>query len=290
MPDVGLRGRVERLLRGDLRSDDLTRLFLFARDRCDGRESVQEIGDFVAHHDERTKGLITRTTRDWATTALFVLPNMNSAVAGWKLPANFSDFLWASFRRVGSAYLRDYAALTRAEAQRLLPAIIGKFKKNPDGTISLGVSESVKERELVNCLCNVLISKPAFKGDRLFDDFQATMKSHGLLQKSEMKSFERVKPAISLFAVTVMHNCTVRATDGTALPLTAAANPDGDEILVVSTVPINMPGIGKQFVASPIYSVSLRPADFCDPELLRTRQPWTFELEVTPSSTLAKLQ
>lgn len=43
MPDAGLRARVERLLRGDLRIDDLTRLFLYVRDRCDGREPVREI-------------------------------------------------------------------------------------------------------------------------------------------------------------------------------------------------------------------------------------------------------
>jgi hypothetical protein len=48
MADPGMRARVERLVQGDVRVDDLTRLFLFARDRCDGRECVREIGDFVA--------------------------------------------------------------------------------------------------------------------------------------------------------------------------------------------------------------------------------------------------
>lgn len=49
--DAKSLARVRRLLDGGLRLDDLTNLFLYARDRCNGRESVQEIGDFVAHHN-----------------------------------------------------------------------------------------------------------------------------------------------------------------------------------------------------------------------------------------------
>ena len=72
MPDPASRTRVERLLRGDFRVDDLTRLFLYARDRCDGRESVKEVGDFVAHHNERNKGTVTRATREWFAISGFI--------------------------------------------------------------------------------------------------------------------------------------------------------------------------------------------------------------------------
>jgi hypothetical protein len=65
MSDAGMRARVVRLLEGRSTADDLTRLFLFARDSCDGREAIQEIGDFVAHAGERNKGLLTRAARDW---------------------------------------------------------------------------------------------------------------------------------------------------------------------------------------------------------------------------------
>jgi hypothetical protein len=44
MVDAGIRARVVRFLNGDFVPEDLARIFLFARDRCDGREPVQEIG------------------------------------------------------------------------------------------------------------------------------------------------------------------------------------------------------------------------------------------------------
>src|SRR5258705_11504652 len=71
LPDQKSRARVQRLLTGTFRPDDLTGLFLYARDHCDGREPVAEIGHFVAHHNERDKGIVTRATRDWFTTMRF---------------------------------------------------------------------------------------------------------------------------------------------------------------------------------------------------------------------------
>jgi hypothetical protein len=65
MPDPKSKARVDRLLRGEFRPDDLTGLFLYARDHSDGRETVVDTGNFVANHDERYIGIITRSPREW---------------------------------------------------------------------------------------------------------------------------------------------------------------------------------------------------------------------------------
>jgi hypothetical protein len=98
MSDSGIRARIERLLRGNFRSHDLTALFLYSRDRSRGRESVQELGDFIAHNDLRTKGILTRLTRDWHITAWFHFLSVQGAVRDTQLPARFPDFLRASLR------------------------------------------------------------------------------------------------------------------------------------------------------------------------------------------------
>src|SRR5438874_13609559 len=137
MPDPGLRARVERLLRGDFRSDDLTRLFLYVRDRCDGRESVQEVGDFVAHHDERTKGLVTRTARDWYVTIRFASLRFAGVPIDWnRLPANFATVLQASYRRAPGPFFKDVLGISRSDVAKLLPTIARKFVSNDDGTLS----------------------------------------------------------------------------------------------------------------------------------------------------------
>ena len=106
MSDAIARARVERLLRGDVRNDDLTRLFLFARDRCDGRECIQKIGDFVAHHDERTKGIVSRTVADWSVIVRFRGWVPNNQLDLQRLPSIFAEYLMATARRLDHKTIR----------------------------------------------------------------------------------------------------------------------------------------------------------------------------------------
>lgn len=300
MIDAGLRVRVKRLLRGDFRADDLTRLFLYARDRCDGRESVQEVGDFVAHHDERTKGLITRTTRDWYVTAEFAALAMNNNRLKkpfdlTKLPPDMANFLGASFRRgFGPNHnrsLKEKTGLSRAAAERLLSSIIKNFASNADGTLTVTASHAKTEIELIKYLCSYLAVSPAFNGDRLFDDFRETLKSHGLIQKSEMRDFEALKAAVALYAITVMHNCTIQIQDGVSTKLTAGAN---QLIEVSAAVPVPMTGVnspgGQVKLASSIYETAFDRENYCETRLLAMPRPWTCDLEVTPNMRLGALE
>jgi hypothetical protein len=50
MQNRALKARVDRLLGGDYRPEDLTHIFLALRSSSYGRESIRELGDFVAHN------------------------------------------------------------------------------------------------------------------------------------------------------------------------------------------------------------------------------------------------
>lgn len=152
MPDHMMRARVERLIRGDVREDDLTRLFLFARDRCDGSECVQEIGDFVAHHSERTKGVVTQTVRDWAA-----IVGCRPWVPGETLdpqyfPNVFPDYLRATARRLEHKLIKAHTDLTRAQVIAKLPLIITWLQANNDRTFALYPFYTKQELAIVNCL------------------------------------------------------------------------------------------------------------------------------------------
>jgi hypothetical protein len=128
------------MIAGDFRPDDLTHLFLFARDRCDGRESVREIGDFIAHHAEREKGILTRTTRDWFAIALFSawrLAPGRGPVDPQNLPVVFPDHLWATYRRANTKSLRAACGLSQTKAAKLLQSAITKFTKSGAETYAL---------------------------------------------------------------------------------------------------------------------------------------------------------
>jgi hypothetical protein len=87
--DVEMRRRTMRLLDGDFRPDDVSRLFLWLRERSHGLASIREIGDFVAHSDTRKKGVVTEETRDFLKYLSLRLPNCSRRVDLSDLPSDF---------------------------------------------------------------------------------------------------------------------------------------------------------------------------------------------------------
>jgi len=286
MVDTGLRGRVTRLLAGNFRADDLTRLFLYARDRCDGRESVQEIGDFVAHHNERSKGIVTQTLRDFFVIAQFQIPTLGQTIDGARLPSIFPEFLKAQAKRTTAQAFRQ-ANIRRSDAHKLLPSIIKKLQHNADGTFALVPQHTNTEVALINCLCAHLTASPAFSLDRLFEDFSATLKSHGLLQRSEMRPFETLRPAIGLFAASLMHNCNIVLKDQSVSQLKINIS-DENDLTVLATVSV-ITAANPVLIAFPIFSTGLRPTACCDELLLAGGPSWSSDVEVNERGKLVAL-
>jgi hypothetical protein len=289
-PDSGLRARVERLLHGDFRPADLDRLFLYARDRCDGRESVQEVGDFVAHHSERMKGIVTRTVRDWYLTVRFHFQRIENKNLDWKrLPPDFDEILAASFRRIPRAMISRRIGLTRSDVKKRLPGIIKGLKRNSDGSIALNSFYTPRELKIVEILSDILVAEPVFNNDRLFSDFSAILKSHGLLSHSEMGAFVDLKPAIGLFAVAEMHNCTVQLGDGVTVRLRINDVVGANKIAVSAPIQVSVIRGSPIFISTAIFATEVEAEQGCTAELLALRDPWDFDIELTHERLLAKL-
>ena len=209
---------------------------------------------------------------------------------GKKLPSNFPEVLGATLRRLPSKEIEDRAGVRKNIAARMLRDTIAKFVQNADGTLALPNTLTKTELGLVNVLAGTLTSSVAFSAERLYEDFTATLKSHGLITKLELHEFARLGPALSLFAVTVMHNCAVRLQDGTTTKLRASTDPAaGAKIDVSAFVPTPHPNGGEVFIASAMFATELDGVPHCDPALLAIPRPWDFDLELTAQGTLAKL-
>jgi hypothetical protein len=289
MPDQEARSRVVRLLNGNFRDADLVNLFLYVRDRCDGRQSIKDIGDFVAHRDKRDKGILTEAVRDWYQIATFHAPNMFGVKPDpERLAPDFLKFLKATFKRVLSTHLRDHTGLQRAHAKKLLKHIESVIISNSNGTLALPPSLTNDEQALINYLTSTFVVTPAFHADGLFTDFSASLKSHGLLEKSEIGSFEALSPAVALFAVSVMHNTVIVLEDGVTSKLQARAS---NVIDVQAPVPVQNPFSGKPcWFNQPIFTTTLNPATSLGPDLLSiNNSDWNFPIEVSNQIRLTKL-
>lgn len=138
MPDARSRARVERLLRGEFRPDDIASLFLFARDHCDGRETVSDIGDFVAHHSERDRGIVTRLTREWFATARYyaasLRPNAPPHFDGQKLPPVTQEYFKIAVNRIPAQIIREKTGFRREVAYKIMLSVASRLNQNANGT------------------------------------------------------------------------------------------------------------------------------------------------------------
>ncbi len=283
MSDPIVRARVDRLLRGEVREDDLTRLFLFARDRCDGRECVQEIGDFVAHHNERTKGITTNTVKDWSVIVRLRGWMPNQKLDLQHLPSIFPDYLWATSRRLDHKTIKKETGLTRSEAAAVLPFLIARLVKNQDGSYAVNPFTTRPERAIIECFVSHMVVVPAFTDTHLFDDFSATLKSNGgLLNKDEVHQFRAFCHYIILFAAVQMHRCSIVVDEGFAIPLSLMGHANGC-IQVDCPIPMffQLPNIPILNLSTVMFKTDLKTEEYCEPSLLKEAAPWTFPLELS---------
>lgn len=282
MPDPTIRARVVRLISGDVRSDDIARLFLYARDRCDGREAVQEIGDFVAHHTERVKGIVTRSTREWFATARFFTETMKSGANAANLPPITKEFLLANVQRLELKHLRQ-TGLNRTAAIKATDALANRLIKSPDGSYAVPASLSDRERALFNALATVMVVKPAFTGKQLSDAFFATLKSNGVITNAEVAGASFLIDAVQLFAVANIHASEIVMSDGTKIKLSVGAKEQ--HIGIHAAVPVTHPRPMGIFMASEIFTTDLDRVQHSAPELA-ARESWDGAVELGPDRKL----
>jgi hypothetical protein len=231
MVDAKSRLKVQRLLGSDFRSGDLSDLFLFARDHCDGRQTVVDIGDFVAHHSERDRGIITNSTRDFFTVVRYhmstFMPNgLRRPFDGARMPPATKNYFKIAANRIEAKTIREKTRLHRKEAHERLNNIANLLTKNDDETWILPRDLTGIDMKLLECISSYLVLKPAFDSERLIEDFLATLKSNGLITREELRSNRaRLGEIVQLFAVALMHNCVVQIDDGTTTQLRARLPP-----------------------------------------------------------------
>lgn len=292
MSDAKSRIWVERLLRGDFRPSDLTGLFLYARDHCDGRESVSEIGHFVAHYHEPDRGIITRSTRDWVTTARFYSSRFRPegmVPVDWSaLPPSTSDYFNRALLRVAPGLIKKGTGLPRSAAHQVLEGVRGRLTKNADGTWALPPDLTKLEASVVECACSHMVVKSAFSPDRLVDEFIASLKSNGLITKEEIRDNRvDIDKVVQLFAVSAMHNALIIMEDGSNVQLKGlAGGVGGSKLEVAVRVETNTPNI---FIASAVFTSTLDPNEVCAPDLL-TGEGWDFEVEVSADRRLVPMR
>jgi len=294
MRDSALRLRVERLLRGDFVVDDLTQLFLSVRLRSYGRKTVKEIGDFVAHGDERNQGFSTVLSREFFKHLRMRMPYYDAPLDWNDLPSEFPEALKINLERTPAQILTRDTGFRPKEIKRLLPELLSRFSRKPNGRYHLSKKISHEEAQLISVLVGHVTVKAALNEDILCNEFRDVLVKNELLLDSESGAFSQLKPLIALYAIAAMHQCNLLLDDGFYAQLYVGLGEAGLEATVSAACPTA--GIPTLQMAAALFSTSLQAADWCDAALLEALNTnpnpepvWTYGIEIGPDRKLRKL-
>jgi len=286
--ELELRNRVLRLANGEFRPEDLSRLFLWLRTRSYGVASIREIGDFIAHSDERFKGLTTDDMRDFFRFLRFA-PPVHTKTYLADVPGDFVLAVEGNFRRIESNLIKRDTGLKRKAAEAALKTATAKFLPKKDGGLYLARELTTEEVDVLKCCLSYIVVKPVLTDETLFRDFLFVLEKNRLLEHNGKSLLKTLKAPLALFAIAHMHQTSVE--DGWTADLWGGHS--DDQLHVFASAP-TWPGSGGStvLVAAPIFSTSLRPVEWCAPELLSfpdNGNHWFCGIELTSEAKLVPL-
>ena len=278
MFDQDLSRRLARLMRGERRTGDLDRLFLALRCRAASRASVREVGDFVAHRNQREKGLVTQKARDIFTS-----------FDSWlRITVMRQPFTLPQIRKTAEANLRNATDAQLSERLNMKRAVVKSVLAQALKKLERGQKATARERKTIDYLGGAFIWNPAFTDADLVEDLLLVLVETGLLRRAEHNAFRALSDYIALYVITLLHGSVILLEHGNRAQLMAGFDNDQGQLEVKAM--LTMADIGKP-VSAPTCLVwtSLVGSDHCVPALLEDSSQWLGPLEIDDEGKLTPL-
>lgn len=290
--DKSLRTRVRRLLAGEYAESHFNELLLALRQRPKRPEVLAEVGHFVAHREERDRGITADSMAEFAVKVRALHVIQQHAVVGIDpdaIPVALRHLPQINLRDQGVSRYRKRTGIT--EIQAILRALESRIVENGNGTFCFRPPLSDRERIVFNALVSEVKIESKLNADQLFNQFRAFLTSHGLLDPSERAAAVSLKAPLALFAASRMHQAKLLLPDGNLAELYASGT-EGT-LRIFGAVPWAIPTGGMVRVAACVFNTGLSVADHCDAELASVaaddQRSWTAPLELLPSGKLREI-
>jgi hypothetical protein len=272
-----LRQRVERFIGGDRRVVDLDRIFLGLRDRCYGFASIREIGDFVAHRDQREKGPVTDKVKDIHLSLVSWLRQGEGSFPDLPLAKRISA---ANLRTATDDQLNARFGLRRPVVKSVLAQAIKKMEADRFD------KATPREQAVFNYLAGAFVWNPAFTDEQVGDDLAKVLMEAGALKPEERADFDSNHDFLALYVTALMHECAVVMNDGSRFDLVAGF--DNDQRRIEVKARIELAGWGKPVTAPVcIFWTRLIGTEHCTEDLAAMPGGWSGAIELDASGRLA---
>lgn len=249
------RRRVTRLLRGERHVTDLDRLFADLRMLKPGRSSVQEIGHFAAHRDERDSGISLSRANDIQTSARLWQQQFDGRTPSVD---DLREAGRANFNIMPEPRLRERLGISKQTAQQSFNKAIRKFEACRP--------LKAREQEVLKVFGLSMMWQFALDDQTLCTDFADLLVMEGALADSARAEFERAYQFISLYALSIMHGSRLRMSDGDTTQLRLASS-DSGFLRIKAQIPVT--DTPKPITTSvPLFETALSADIHCEAQLL----------------------
>ncbi|MCC5965154.1 MAG: hypothetical protein JJU24_03370 [Natronohydrobacter sp.] len=224
-PLAVFRPRFRRLLSGKYSSGDITDLFRFLRSTADRESVVREIGDLIAHPEERDKGRSVSRLQDTLAAKAWVVRIMNDGA-----PSMNGDWIAAlqrNLRGMNDEVLNAYAQIplpshfpepprftNYSQLCQEANAAIRRLRKQKDGTYSFNVKSQFVDRDrsvLLFLNDRHPITHTAFEMAELMSDLWMTLLKSGLATENDSDAVARLEAPIGAFIISQLHRSTIKS-------------------------------------------------------------------------------
>ncbi|WP_432343909.1 hypothetical protein WMC41_13520 [Shinella yambaruensis] len=277
MRNTDIKRRVDRIARGTGRHEDFVNIFLFFRTHHCGRLSVRDVGDFIAHREERGRGEVTDRARDMLLSCRHWLLTENGITPSLE---DIKEAVQATLRVATEKQIKDAVGLDKGQAKAALKTALSKAE---DG----GVLKD-KERRVLNYLGRTFIWNVAYTDVSLMEDLVHVLKFHDYLDDADAIRFREARTFLALYVIATLHG-TPLTMKTEAVTLRATFRQETKQLGLKAELPVA--NLGKPISASVfLFSTELAAAEHCDPSLLDTAN-WTgLPLEVSSEGKLAVIE
>ncbi|MGO6937871.1 hypothetical protein [Rhizobium johnstonii] len=278
MNDTDIPLRVKRIARGERRHDDFDRIFLHLRGPLDRRSSVRDIGDFIAHRDNRDSGLVNQHAQDLLTSFRnWIIPTVTGRRPSTEEIVVAGE---ANLRIATNEQLKRAMRLDRGGATSAFRKGVEKLKK--------GEPINKKQRLAVNYLGGTWIWQPAYSDASLFDELVRLLKAGRYLMPEDVAGFERASPFLTKHVIALLHGVKIAMKDGNSVELIAKHSRSERVLGVKMVLTVNelVKPVSEEVF---LFHSHLLADDHCDPVLLADETWKGKHLEVRQDGLLAAL-
>lgn len=294
MPNnADIQCRVDRLLAGQRRARDLDAIFLWLRTRSFGHQTVKDIGDFVAHGDERDKGVAWVGVRSISKTLAFHIPRITKASRGELTPSDKQALQEAVIGSWHLARPEDVKAETGLEKNKVGKILKAAFKKidSFDGRqVFTRDSLSETEERLLRKYSSTLSFNAIFSDKVLLDEFFICLRRNDLLSVNPINDVQGLTCFLAVFAIEKMHLSRIALEDGTVVRLRGGIAPEQGCTLVTYAAFETPNHWATRHLYSMVFETSCDSNRWCERDLLETSVgQWDFPLEINSKGKLSRL-